>query len=196
MIDEGYIKFQLHRTDGPAPDFDGVAGLIAMRNKLRELGWIGVYEDSGIGFGNVSIRVSGGFVVSGSSTGQIEVADSSHFTLVTDYNIAENAVWCTGPVDASSESLTHAMVYACSPEIGAVIHIHHLDWWEDLLYTVPTTDEDVPYGTPEMAEEVRLLYDAGPLKRNRILAMGGHREGILAFGKDLADAWGVLMEFR
>lgn len=196
MIDEGYIKFRLHRTDGPAPAFAGVEGLVAMRNRLRQLGWIGVYEDSGIGFGNVSIRVPGGFVVSGSSTGQIEVADATHFTLVTDYSIEENTVWCTGPVDASSESLTHAMVYACSPKIGAVIHIHHLDWWEDLLYVVPTTDEDVPYGTPEMAQEVKLLYDAGPLKRNRILAMGGHREGILAFGNDLADAWRVLMEFR
>lgn len=196
MIDEGYIKFHLQRTVGPAPDFSGVADLVAMRNRLRELGWIGVYTDSGIGFGNVSIRVPDGFVISGSATGQIEVADASHFTLVTDYSIDLNSVVCVGPVDASSESLTHAMVYACSPDIGAVIHIHHLDWWEDLLYVVPTSDEEVPYGTPEMAQEVKSLYESGPLRRNRILAMGGHREGILTFGKDLADAWGVLMEFR
>lgn len=193
MIDEGYVKFRARWTHGAAPE--DIAELVACRNHLHDLGLIGEYAEIKIGYGNVSARLPGkaGFVVSGSATGHIATATADHFCTVTAYDIAQNTVHCNGPVTASSESLTHAMLYACSTEIGAVLHIHHLRFWEHLLQAAPTTQAHIPYGTPEMALEMRRLYAQSDLPHRKILAMAGHTEGIIAFGPDIPQALQTLL---
>lgn len=195
MIDEGVIKFSMDWEESKPFAGAEMEALIEMRNRLFKANLIGVYPDSGIGFGNVSLRTKNGFFISGTQTGNIAEADERHFCKVTAFNPEKNTVSCIGPVKASSESMTHGVIYSCAPEIGAVIHVHNEDLWEDIMGIVPTTDEDVPYGTPEMSAAVRELYDAGPFQRTPILAMAGHESGVICYGKDLETAAAVLREW-
>jgi ribulose-5-phosphate 4-epimerase/fuculose-1-phosphate aldolase len=194
MIDEGYIKFKSRWNPGPPPEHPLLPELIRIRNLLFADGLIGIYHDSGIGFGNVSLRAGlpGEFIISGTRTGGIARLESGHFTRVTRAVISANLVECTGPVEASSESMTHAMLYACRADIGAVVHVHHPGMWEWLPGKVPASDPSVAYGTPEMAEEVKRLFRETEVARSRMLVMGGHEEGIIAFGKDPEDAAAVV----
>ncbi len=193
-IDEGYIKFHCDLTPGTGPARSDVAELIEWRNHLYRVGLIGAYPD-GIGFGNISMRCGDGdrFHISGTQTGNIAELDERHFTLVTRFDFPSNSLACTGELKASSESLTHASVYVNDRSIGAVIHVHHLPAWSALLGRLPTTLESVPYGTPEMAGEVSRLFRESDVSERRIFVMGGHREGIIAFGADLDEAGAVLV---
>ena len=99
-----------------------------------------------------------------------------------------------GPIKASSESLTHAAIYECSADIKAVIHIHHKEFWDKALNVIPTSSNSVPYGTPEMANEIFRLYKETDFSTNKIMAMAGHDEGIIAFGNTLAEAGQIIEE--
>ncbi len=191
--DEGVIKFHCHWTKIEPLAPDRIENLNGWRNRFYDLGYIGV-DDDGIGFGNISIRSGKGnqFIVSGTQTGGIPRLHAAHYTKVTGFDLAQNSVTCEGPIQASSESLTHAMLYELSGDIQAVIHIHHRDLWTRLLGQVPTTLKAVPYGTPEMALEVKRLFKDAKLDEKKIFVMAGHEEGIVAFGKDLDEAGEIL----
>jgi L-ribulose-5-phosphate 4-epimerase len=192
MKDEGVIKFKLHWIPGPPMPYECITALNEWRDKLYKANLIG--EDAnGIGYGNISRRLDQNtFIISGSGTGSLENLTTKHYTKVTGFDLAENTLVSTGPVRPSSESLTHAAVYETIPGCNAVFHIHHLALWETLLARVPFTAGHIEYGTPAMAREItRLLKD--PLLRERgILGMGGHREGIISFGRDPDEAGGAI----
>ena len=59
---------------------------------------------------------------------------------------------------------------------------------------VPTTSEDIPYGTPEMANEVKRLFNETDVGKEKIIVMGGHREGLISFGKNLEEAANILID--
>lgn len=197
MIDEGYIKFHSGWTQGPPPSHPGLLSLIDVRNQLFEKELIGIYEDSGIGYGNVSIKsgFEGDFIISGTRTGGIETLGPEHFCLVTGADISNNSVKCRGPVEASSESMTHAMFYNCSQLVGSVLHVHHYGMWKWMHNRAPLSDPKVPYGTPAMAEEVDRLFRESDLETMKIMAMGGHEEGIIAFGNRPQDAARVIFDW-
>ena len=165
------------------------------RERLYALGLIGVY-DNGIGFGNLSVRTAEGqgFIISGTQTGGLPRLSTEHYTQVVAYRIEENYVRCQGSIKASSESLTHAMIYEMDLGIRAVVHVHHEALWRRLMGKVPTTSKKIPYGTPEMACEVRQLYQKTDLRDKKILAMGGHREGLITFGRGLEEAGSLLVK--
>lgn len=187
---EGYIKFNCIRTkEEISLSEEKYRQLEEARVQLYHLGLIGIYPN-GIGFGNISIREDAkrSFFISGSATGGKETLDPSDYALVTDYSIAQNIIFCSGLIDASSESLTHAAIYQSVPEAGAVIHVHNLWLWQVLLNRLPTTSLTIEYGTPEMALSVGELANQINNKEEKIIVMGGHREGILCFGQDLKQA--------
>ncbi|GJL73746.1 MAG: hypothetical protein NMNS01_29450 [Nitrosomonas sp.] len=195
MIDEGYIKFQCYWQKAAALQED-LSELIHWRNKFLQMGLIGYYPDINVGFGNISQKVGGKqFIISGTQTGHIEHIQAEHFTTVTDYNISTNEVWCKGPVKASSESMTHAMIYENDPMVEAVIHIHSEAFWKQLINQVPTTRREVPYGTPEMANEITRLFSESEVKTQKIIVMAGHEEGILSFGACLKEAGEIIERF-
>jgi ribulose-5-phosphate 4-epimerase/fuculose-1-phosphate aldolase len=175
------------------PDPALIAPLKRWRDHLHNLGLIGVYPD-GVGFGNVSMRVDGErFAITGTQTGGVAELEPRHVTLVDDVDIERNSLRCTGPIEASSESMTHAAIYRCDPSIGAVVHVHHLATWNALMGHVSTTDVDVPYGTPAMVREIERLFRESDLRERRIAVMGGHREGLVTFGRDLDEAGEVML---
>lgn len=198
VSEEGYIKFTCHWNQHPV-DFPEkkLAELIQWRHKLYGRNLIGVYPD-GIGFGNISVRINSKnqFLISGSATGGFAETGPEHYARVDSFRIASNEVWCTGAVKASSESMSHAIVYQTLPEVNAVVHVHQQAWWDKWKNIQPTTNEQVTYGTPEMAEEISRLLSFPGNREKRWFIMGGHREGILSFGKTLEEACGILLTLK
>jgi len=187
---EGYIKFQcVWEQKAIQIQNELFRNLDEERSLLFKLGLIGMYPD-GIGFGNISVKSeeNASFIITGSATGQFEHLSQSHYALVTGYHFDKNSVTCTGLTKASAESLTHAAVYEVLPEVGSVVHVHCLWLWEKLLNNYATTSKEIEYGTPEMAFAVKSLASKLNQDNEKIIVMGGHREGILAFGSTLKEA--------
>ena len=192
-----YVKFTCERTATEITPFDGLAELNAYRGKLLQHGLIGV-DANGIGFGNLSIRdgAANNFYITGSATGgipELEVADCAR---VVAYDFERNWLQYEGTAIPSSESLTHAAIYESDAKAGAIIHCHDPKLWGALLNQVPTSSKAGEYGTPEMAYEITRLFKVTDLRNRKILIMAGHEGGIVIFGKNLDEAFAVLMRER
>jgi len=200
MPEEGYIKFNPQWKKTPPLSGDLMERLIDARQQLYRLNLIGAYP-SGIGYGNISHRYelpknSNAFLISGSATGNIALLDSRHFSLVTQVDIDRNKLHCQGPLIASSESMSHAVIYQECPAVQAVVHIHNLPMWQQLLHKIPTTDAKAAYGTPEMALSIVDLLKDTDLKQTGLFVMEGHEEGIFAFGDSLRKAVRIILNSR
>lgn len=192
---EGYIKFTCNwdKKEIYFPE-ELFLSLGKERSILYKLGLIGMYSD-GIGFGNISVQTDGGsFLITGSATGQFATLNQSHYSMVSESSFVDNSISCKGLTKASAESLTHAAIYRAIPEVGAVVHVHCLWLWKKLLNHYPTTSGEIEYGTPEMALAVQSLAAEMGMSDENIIIMGGHREGILAFGKNLKEATTQIIE--
>lgn len=189
-IDEGYVKYVSHWEPGPPPDADTVRLLNRWRKPLYEAGLIGHYEELNVGYGNISVRAgnSSAFIITGTQTGHIEDTGADHYALVTAVDIDANRVNSRGPIQASSEALTHAALYALSPKISAVVHVHDRALWTANKGSLPTTDASVPYGTPEMAHAFEALWMSTDLPRIGIAVMAGHDDGLVSIGSTLEHA--------
>jgi L-ribulose-5-phosphate 4-epimerase len=194
MKNEGVIKYHCNWIrEEPLPGML-LEELSSWRNKLYNCGLIGVTED-GIGYGNISIRFKQDqFIISGSGTGRFPTLTAEHYTLVTGCSFEQNTVNSVGPVQPSSESLTHSMIYRCADNVHAVMHVHHRQLWEKLLELFPGTDKNIAYGTVAMAREIARLFQETNVTYTKLFAMAGHDTGIMAFGKNLDEAGNLLLE--
>ncbi len=197
-LDEGYIKYRSDWTPGPPPDPQLARRIETWRRPLFEAGLVGHYEDQGVGYGNISVRAARrrGFLISGTQTGHLEHTDENHYALVTDYDIDANSVSCRGPVQASSEALTHAAIYELDDAIAAVVHVHSPSLWQTLVGSLPTTAADVAYGTPQMAREFRRLYERSAFADDGIAVMAGHEAGLLSIGRSLRQAASRILDLE
>ena len=193
MKDEGYIKFDCTWIEEVLSDNQLIDELNTWRQKLYNQQLIGAYSD-GIGYGNISIRLADNtFLITGTATGNLRQLTDNHYTRVSGFDIANNAITCHGPIMASSESLTHAVIYASLPEVNAVVHIHNNFLWQKLLNKAPTTSYKATYGTPEMAREIERLLKLSKTSKEKVLVMAGHEDGLIAFGSNLAEAAGEFL---
>ncbi len=188
--DEGYIKYESAWAPGPPPTTAVAEELDRWRHELFTLGLIGYDDEHEVGYGNISVHATqpGQFFISGTQTGHLEHTDRSHYTLVTSCDIQTNRVTCCGPVEASSEAMTHAAIYRVNLGIRAVVHVHSVPLWKSSQGVLPTTNPAVAYGTPAMAEEFRRLYVHGDLADVGIAVMAGHEGGLISFGATLEHA--------
>ncbi len=193
-IDEGVIKFNCDWSDEELA-ISVPNELKIWRDKMHQLKLIGEYDDIKIGYGNISIKIAEGILISGTQTGNSYPIQSNDFALVTAYSMEHNQVTCKGKIKASAESLTHAAVYECDHTIKAIIHIHNKELWGKLIDTVPTSNRNVPYGTAKMATEIKRLFDETNIVQEKIMVMGGHEEGIIAFGKNLKEAGQLILNY-
>lgn len=207
--DEGVIKFSAeHRRERLAPRRYGTlcCALIAWREILAKTQLVG--QDprlyGGAGYGNVSGRVgppgnalgARSMLITGTQTGGLAQLGLDHFCVVERYDYRRNWVRSAGLVEPSSETMTHGAIYDLSPHIRFVFHGHGaVIWRRARALRIPTTDPAVPYGTPAMAAEVQRLYRTSALPETRILAMGGHEDGIIVFGRTAAEAGQVLIAY-
>ncbi|MDA3927403.1 MAG: class II aldolase/adducin family protein [Prolixibacteraceae bacterium] len=187
--DEGYIKFNPSWNKSPISiDASLLIQLNEIRAQLQAKNWLGVLPN-GIGFGNISIREkeSNQFIITGSATGKYSQLKEEHFSLVNHVTIEENKLECTGQIMASSESMSHAAVYIHNKKIKAIIHIHDNNLWKKYLNKLPSSSINAAYGTPQMA--LSIAEKIKQLKTNSgVLIMGGHSDGIIAFGNNLDNA--------
>jgi ribulose-5-phosphate 4-epimerase/fuculose-1-phosphate aldolase len=206
---EGVIKFRAeHRPEALVERVHGelACKLIAWREILALTGLVGQEPGryGGFGYGNVSARVGPpgaargrrAFLITGTQTAGKRCVGLDDFALIERYDYHRNMVASRGRVEPSSETMTHAALYDVSPAIRCVLHAHSpVVWRRARELRIPTTAESIPYGTPEMAVAVQRLCDATALPEVRILAMGGHEDGIVVFGRTPEEAGGVLLRW-
>jgi len=192
---EGIIKYTAEHVRRPLDEPAGLVELLRWRPRLYERRLIGADQD-GLGYGNLSVRLhaSPRFLISGTQTSGLAAVHAGHFAEVTAVDLDRNDLKCVGEVQASSEAMTHAALYQADPAIRAVVHVHSRRLWERHRGTLPTTREEAAYGTPEMAYEVIRLYRRGALAKQGVFVMGGHPEGMIAFGRSMAEAAGLILE--
>lgn len=190
LFDEGLVKYQAsHETAEPLAEPD-LGDLLATHAACRKKNWLGIYPN-GISFGNLSVRRKGRIFCTGTGTGALEKIDLSHLAEVLSWDLKQNRLASRGPIQATSEAMTHAAIYEASPETLAVVHIHAPEFWRNALRRIPTTKADVPYGTPEMAAEIFRLFREEDLAEKKCLAMAGHPDGLIFFGNSLESAFGL-----
>lgn len=190
---EGVTRFVLEHTEAQPLEAPAVDEVCAARDACVTLGVVGREDDryDGYGFGNVSVRHADAFVITGTQTGGVARLRPEHVALVTEAHPEENRVRSEGPVAPSSESMTHAVVYAERPDVQAIIHGHHPGIWQRRAELgLPCTDAAVTYGTPEMAEAVAALVREGA----DAFAMDGHVDGFVTVGADVPSAMTALVE--
>lgn len=182
---EGYIKFKSELSTGEAPDDIYTQELNEWRSTLHKHKLIGEYPD-GIGFGNISRRFKDDtFIISGSATGGVTNLSNKDYVLVNSFNTKTNTLRSTGLCQPSSESMTHGTIYQTLPQVRCVMHIHNKKLWTTYKNILPTTAEHIPYGTPEMAKEVKNLILKLTVFSPQIIVMGGHNEGLLVIGNKI-----------
>jgi ribulose-5-phosphate 4-epimerase/fuculose-1-phosphate aldolase len=117
------------------------------------------------------------------------------YSFVSSWDIDNNSLKCSGGTKASSESMTHGAVYDCNSQIGAVVHIHNLKYWKTFINKLPTTNKHATYGTPEIANEIKRLYKETDFKTKKVAVLGGHKEGIISFGKNIKEAYNNILKY-
>lgn len=196
MNKEGIIKFKYYCEDGSEEISDNLFDKInPVRNKLAEMGLIGQYDD-GLCYGNISIRESSTdeFFITASGTSNIKTINKEHYVKIIACDTNKNLCRYKGKGLPSSETLTHAIIYNLCKEAKSVIHIHNKKLWEELIGKVPSTSKHARYGTIEMVEETKRLFDKGDAQKNKIIVMEGHEEGIISFGVSVNEAMDILMK--
>ncbi len=189
---EGVIQFDLRWRQTGTIKAD-LAALSTWRDILWKLELIG--EDprryQGYGFGNVSQRHGAGdrFIISGTQTGQLKTIEACHYALVTGFDPHRNQVTAEGPVQPSSESMTHGVIYSLDQSVNCVLHVHSPAIWNAAAKLgVPLTRADIDYGTPEMAAEVGRLFRESDVRKQGLFAMAGHLDGIVSFAPTVEAA--------
>jgi ribulose-5-phosphate 4-epimerase/fuculose-1-phosphate aldolase len=195
VIDEGVIKYD--RTNFSlsssleAPEYEQIE---YWRKKLFRLNLIGEYKDISIGFGNVSTQKNYShlleatvpqFLITGTQTGKYPNLNGDYYTRVVNYELENLKIYVIGPIEASSEALTHAALYKSNLNIKAIFHVHSNKIWNGMkLEGLQSIDENVSYGTLEMAKAVEQYARIGD---SGVLYMKGHEDGILIFGSSLNE---------
>src|SRR5262245_14922950 len=205
---EGILRFEVdHQTAGLERRLyqETARVLVAWRELLARLGLLGrdPARYHGLGYGNVSARVppfgdvgrgQRRFLVTGTQTGERARLTLDDFCLVERYDVVRNQVQSRGRVMPSSESLTHASIYDVAPAARVVLHGHAPELWRHArALGLPVTCVEASNGTPDMALEVQRLYRQSTLSGTGILAMGGHEDGVIAFGGTASQAGETLV---
>ena len=194
---EGVIKYKLNHNNTPLDRHISLSEINAWRTILFKLKLIGQIEGKygGYGFGNISQRIAQStskkrqFIISGTQTGSLESLSTHHYCIVLEALPNKNSIKSAGETKPSSEALTHASVYEQNTSIQSVIHIHCPEIWNhtDKL-KLPYTSADIPYGTPEMAKEVKRLLRTSGTEPTGIFSMLGHEDGIVAYSDSMEKA--------
>jgi ribulose-5-phosphate 4-epimerase/fuculose-1-phosphate aldolase len=199
---EGVINFayDLQPPDAAIAQDELSSPLGSWRSIFKRLGIIGqdAARYGGFGFGNLSGRdpdKPGEFVISASQTGLLTSLQDKHLVRITGYNLDRFWVDAMGRRPPSSETLTHAMIYAADPRIGWVFHCHCPEIWRQAAtLAIPCTDADVAYGSQEMVGAVAELLDKHQ-SRPLLFATLGHEDGVFSCGPTARDAGGLLVSY-
>lgn len=185
---EGVIKYQLDYKQAPSVSADVIKEINAWRRIFFMLELIGQNPAryDGYGYGNVSCRLKNdeeAFLITGTQTGHQPELSPGHYTTVTTCDPELNHIVASGPVKPSSEALTHGALYRADQSIQYVFHVHCPEIWHNAASLgLSITNPEIHYGTPEMARAFENALADKEAQEKFIIAMGGHEDGIVAFG--------------
>ncbi len=170
-------------------EFEILEKLIEFRAKLWDLKVIGQIGE--VSFGNVSHRLSdSAFAISQSNTGGKRQLCSDEFFIVeidnqdfSSLNFIRGSM--TETRKPSRDTAIHGALYSASKEINVVVHFHHPFIWKDFYEVFPTTSENSPECSIELAKEVFNICKSLDLENSWIIILGSHKDGILTFGNNL-----------
>lgn len=188
---EGVIKFCLDFTDSASTSHTNLKDLESWRQILFRLNLIGQVPSKyeGLAFGNVSMRTTGlQFLISGTQTGGMARLQSRHYCLVLGFDLRRNHIRAAGPIQPSSESLTHAAIYMADPSVQVALHVHSFEIWNAAQLGKcpwPITSPSHRYGTPEMAQAI---YETASTYPGLPICMGGHQDGVMTYGETVDQA--------
>ncbi len=199
---EGVIRFayDLRNPDGAATEESLRDTLAAWRTIFRRLGILGQEPGryGGFGFGNLSVRDPehpDEFVITASQTSGQKRFKDSDLVRITGCNLERFWVDAVGRKPPSSETLTHAMVYAADHRVQWVFHVHSPEIWaraEQLA--IPCTAQEVAYGSTDMVRAVAELLQKHQ-SRPLLFATLGHEDGVFACGPTARDAGGLVVSY-
>jgi ribulose-5-phosphate 4-epimerase/fuculose-1-phosphate aldolase len=192
---EGVVKYTVRHETARIALPEDMTAVFEWRRRLHGLGLIGA-DAAGVGYGNLSVRLfsSPGFLITGSQSSGLAEVDQRDFARVTVVDLDRNFLRSIGERPPSSEALTHAALYQVNGSIRAVVHVHSARVWAAWRDKLPTSREDVAYGTPEMGYEMIRLHKRRALGGQGVIVMGGHQDGVVAFGPSLAGAAGEILK--
>lgn len=197
---EGVIKYHLnHQYIALSPTIN-IDALNAWRSVLFKMKLIGQDDQryGGLGYGNLSQRIDeadNSFIISGSQTGHLPSLSLADYALVQAFDIEQYSLRSIGLRPPSSETLTHASIYAQRADAQCVIHVHSPVIWSNTIQLgLPNTGENIAYGTLEMAYAFANCLDKIKDKTAAIISMLGHRDGIVVYANSIERASHLLVE--
>ena len=199
---EGIIRFayDLQPCLSSVVDDELFGQLKAWRRILMMLSLIGRHPRryDGLGFGNLSLRDPDRpdeFVITASQTSGLRRIDQRNLTRITSYSLQRFWVDACGEEPPSSETLTHAMIYAADERIQWVFHAHSPEIWSRAaMLALPCTPETAVNGSSDLVQAVADLlgrFHSRPI----VFATLGHRDGIFSCGPTARDAGGLLVSY-
>ncbi|MCB9161296.1 MAG: class II aldolase/adducin family protein [Caldilineaceae bacterium] len=203
VVMDGIIKNQLEHTVAPPLPAESLHEINTWRQLVYGLKLVG--QDparyGGYGYGNVSMRIPPydapvnhrAFVITGTQTGEVGVLTPLNYTVVTAYSPERNLLVSEGPCKPSSESLTHGSVYDQDPAIRWVIHAHSPEIWRNAAaLTCPPPRRMSSTARRRWPAKWRLFAETDVRSRG-IFVMGGHDDGVVAFGATAEAAAEILI---
>ncbi len=198
-LKDGVIQYdRSNYTETPALPYQEYIALERWRRKLYQRALIGEYPKDKVGYGNISERRDLSkyfsrdlqFVISGTQTGKYPDLNGMHYTRVVDSDIEQLKVVTMGPLEASSETMTHASIYEQNSHIRAIFHIHNEQIWQKMIeQEYPSTSRWIPYGTLEMALAVKKCVKDSS---QGVFVMKGHKDGVIAYGPSLSATANII----
>jgi len=145
-----------------------------------------------VGYGNISEKIDPGLIISATQTGHLPWLKRKDWTRVTDLNVRKNTAEIEGMKEASSELFSHEAIL-----FRYVVHAHSPRIWKAAKKLgLPTTSEDIEYGTPEMAYEITQLLKDDKARERRIFATLGHEDGVFSFANSLDQATAIMLGYQ
>ena len=151
----------------------------------------------GVGYGNMSQRLEESdcevgkrqFAITGRGCSTLENISVNDYAKVIEYDLDNKLVTAEGPVEPSSESLMHGAIYDFDQIYKSVVHVHSKPIWINALKLgIPITPAYAEKGTDRLAIEAQKILKSTNAAELGIIALGGHQDGILSFGKSPKDA--------
>ena len=193
--EEGVVKYSLEYKKTKPIDSTCKDKIENIRDDLYALNFIGAYED-GIGFGNISLKENSSdrFYITGTQTGHKTHLHVEDYSLVEKVDFKSFTTYASGASKPSSEAITHACIYELDKEVKAIIHVHDEKLWRYMLENDYVSTSDVKYGSLDMVEDIKEIYQDLDVLKNSAFVMKGHFEGVFVFGKTLELAKEHLLE--
>jgi hypothetical protein len=197
MSQEGIISYNLRMRPAQPLAWERLQVLDGWRQILYLLGLIGCDPKryGGFAFGNISRRLlttaagQRSFVISASQTGGLARLSARHYVTVVECDPEQALVVAEGQLPPSAEALTHAAVYQADHSARYVLHVHCPELWRQAgRLGIAQSDAAAAGGTDSLARAVADLMKDPVVRRQGVFAMGGHEDGLVAFGRSAQGA--------